>query len=240
MFIYGTNSIIEALRERIELSSIYIDKTKKKKFFSIVKEAEGRGLKINYTFEKEIEKLSHSQKHQGICAEIKLPDNIIEDENNFTFTEEMKKILILDGITDTGNLGAIIRSALLLKADLIILPKDNSARITPQVIKSSAGAVYKQKILYVNNLNTTIISLKEEEYSILGFAGEGEKNITDFNTMDKIVCIIGSEHKGLRKSTKKLCDELVKIPTTGKLDSLNASVASAIAMWELFMKGDRC
>ncbi|MCX7820731.1 MAG: 23S rRNA (guanosine(2251)-2'-O)-methyltransferase RlmB [Brevinematales bacterium] len=236
MFIYGRNSVSEALTDSIEIDSIYIDKQKKKKFIPIIKQAQEKEIKIVFVFENEIEKLSHTQKHQGICAKISLPQNIYENEEDFLLTEDIKNILILDGITDTGNLGAIVRSALLLGCDLVILPNDNSARITPQTIKASAGGIYKQKILYVNNLNSWIMNLKEEGFCVVGFAGEANKVLSELKNFEKIACIIGSEHKGLRKSTRKICDELVKIPTTGKLDSLNASVASAIVMWEIFMK----
>ncbi len=236
MFIYGRNSVSEALNDNIKIESIYLDKSKKNKFIPIIKVAQEKDIKIFFVFEREIEKLAQTQKHQGICANILLPENIMENEDNFVLNEDIKKILLLDGITDTGNLGAIIRSALLLGCDLIILPNDNSARITPQTIKSSAGGIYKQKVLYVNNLNNWIINLKEEGFFIAGFAGESDKSLFDIKNFSKIACVIGSEYKGMRKSTRKLCDEIVKIPTTGKLDSLNASVASAIVMWEIFMK----
>ncbi len=236
LFIYGRNSVTEALSDNIKIEAVYLDKNKKNKFIPIIKTAQEKEIKIFFVIDKEIEKLSHTQKHQGICAKISLPPNIMENEENFVLSEDIKKILILDGITDTGNLGAIIRSALLLGCDLIILPNDNSARITPQTIKASAGAIYKQKLLYVNNLNSWIINLKEELFFIIGFAGESQKSLFDLKRFGKVACIIGGEHKGIRKSTRKICDEIVRIPTTDKLDSLNASVASAIVMWEIFMK----
>ncbi|MGC8764298.1 MAG: 23S rRNA (guanosine(2251)-2'-O)-methyltransferase RlmB [Brevinematia bacterium] len=236
MIIYGKNSVFEAIKDKIKITKIFIDKDKKGKFITLLKEIENNGIKIAFLTEKEIEKISHTQKHQGICAEISLPPTIMEDEKDFEFDESVRNVLILDGITDTGNFGAIIRSALLLGCDLIILPKDNSARITPQTIKSSAGAVYKQRILYVNNLNLWLTRLKEENFQIFGFSVDAEMTIIKTERSDKLACIIGSEHSGLRKSTKKLCDRLIYIPTTEKLNSLNAGVASAIVMWELFFK----
>ncbi len=236
MIIYGRNSVFEAINENIKIKRIFIDKNKKNKFVNLIKSANELKIPQSFVDEKEIEKISHSRKHQGICAELTLPEEIIEDENHFEMNESIKKILVLDGITDTGNLGAITRSALLFGCDLIILPKDNSARITPQTIKASAGAIYKQKLLYVNNLNSWLFKIKEEGFKIIGFSVDGLSNLLEVEKPEKIVCVIGSEHKGLRKSTKRLCDKLVSIPTTKKIDSLNASVASAIVMWELFFK----
>jgi 23S rRNA (guanosine2251-2'-O)-methyltransferase len=159
---------------------------------------------------------------------------VIEEGSTIEDWKNFDSIITLDGITDTGNLGAILRSALLFGFEAVVLPNDNSARITPQTIRSSAGALYKVKIIYVNNLNTFIEEAKAEAFTVYGLAGEAKDAIQKLEFAKKSLLVIGSEREGMRKSVKHNCDHLVQIPTTRKINSLNASVAAAIAMWEVF------
>lgn len=234
LIIYGRNSIEEAIYSNISLKQVWIIRGKENKYPGLIQKIRHNNIKINPISEKEIEKISRTQKHQGIAAEIILPENIIEEEENFKDLDRLHSVLILDGITDTGNLGAIVRSALLFNIDAVILPKDNSARITPQVIKASAGAIYKQRVIYVNNINTFITLLKEDDFTIYGLSATAEEDIDKIRFNKKICLVVGSEREGLRKSVKKQCSVMIKIPTSRKIDSLNVSVASAIAMWEVF------
>ncbi len=186
--------------------------------------------------DKTLSDLAGTFKHQGIIGEMELPENIIDDDKIITDWSVMDSIIALDGITDTGNLGAIVRSALLFGFKAVVLPRDNSARITPQTIKASAGAIYHQKIIYVNSLNNFLLEARESGFTIIGLANEAQESIKELDIKNKICYIIGAERKGIRRSVKKLCDKLVLIPTTQKFNSLNASVSGAIAMWEFYRK----
>ena len=237
MFVYGRNSIEEAITEEIKMTQVLVAKGKEGKYSNLLKRIAEQGIPIKSMLEDAIEKLAKSRKTQGIAAELALPKNIVETDGDDTDWSQYRKILALDGITDTGNLGAIVRSALLLGADAIVLPNDNSARITPAAIKASAGAVYRQTIVYLDSLNKFIDRMTELEFSVFGLAGESKKTICDVELRAKVCIVIGSEREGIRKSVKRKCEDLLSIPTTRKLDSLNASVASAIAMWQLFGAG---
>jgi len=234
MTVYGRNSIWEAIDEGLTISKVYIQNGKKEKFEKIMKQLRDRNIPINFIGEKQLDGIARSRKHQGISAVLKLPPNIVESEKDHTEPDwkTFSRIVALDGITNTGNLGAIIRSALLLGTDAIVLPNDNSARITPEVIRASAGALYKETVVYINNLNRFLSARLEEDFEIWGLAEEGQKKIDDLTPPEKLVLVIGNERDGLRKATRKICTHLVSIPTTRKIDSLNASVAAAIAMWE--------
>jgi 23S rRNA (guanosine2251-2'-O)-methyltransferase len=234
LIIYGRNSVDEALIEKLELKSAVIEKGKEDKFENLIRRLIANGVKVSYAHRVALDKLAQTQKHQGIAAEITLPPSVIEDGSSISEWQEYDTILALDGITDTGNLGAIIRSALLFQCGVIVLPKDNSARITPQTIKSSAGALYKQKVVYLNSLNTFVEQVQSEDFTVYGLTGDAESPIGSMKFPQKVCLIIGSEREGIRKSLKKKCDHLVRIPTTRKVDSLNASVASAIALWEVY------
>lgn len=237
MIIYGRNSIEEALEEGLKLEEVVIERGKEIKFPGLSRQLREKGIKISTLPTPLMDKTAETRKHQGILARMILPPNIVEDEkDNPQDWSTFRTILTLDGITDTGNLGAIIRSALLFEADAVVLPNDNSARITPQAIKASAGAVFKQKVIYVNNLNTLIETLKADGFTVFGLTGDAQQMLQDTDPVGKVCLVIGSEREGIRKSVKRKCDFLLKIPTTRKIDSLNASVAAAVTLWEFYRK----
>lgn len=236
MIVYGRNSVDEALQEGLSIAEVIVEKGKEEKFYNLVRRLKEKNVKVSYANRNILDRLAETLKHQGIVADMKLPANIVEDGSDFEDWAQFDSILALDGITDTGNLGAITRSALLFGFGAIVLPKDNSARITPQTIKASAGAIYKTQVIYVNNINTLMETLKAEGFGIFGMEGSAQQDIGEAQFPEKLCFVIGSEREGIRRSVKKVCDGLIKIPTTRKIDSLNASVAAAVAMWEVFRR----
>lgn len=234
MIVYGRNSVEEALNDNLEMQYIAVEIGRDGKFPHILKLAKERGIDIRHHPGLMLEKEAKTRKHQGIIAEVKMPENIVETVEEPVDWSQYHTILLLDGITDTGNLGAIIRSALLFDFGAIVLPHDNSARITPATIKASAGGVYHQPVIYVNNINTFAEELKALEFNLYALTGHTRTTFEDVDLQSHLCLVIGSERKGIRKSLRKLCDERIAIPTTGKLDSLNASVAAAVAMWEVY------
>ncbi|MGL4561977.1 MAG: 23S rRNA (guanosine(2251)-2'-O)-methyltransferase RlmB [Brevinema sp.] len=236
MVVYGRNSIEEAVTESLQLSQVWFDTEKADKYPGLRRMLREKNIPMTFVSAKELDKISGTQKHQGIAAKMILPDNIItEDQQYISNYDRISRVLLLDGITDTGNLGAILRSALLLGADAVLLPKDNSARITPQTIKASAGAIYKITLAYVDNLKTEIDGLKGEGFDVIALTGESKDSIYDFKSSGKTALIMGSEREGIRKGIKSLCTHKVALPSTKKLDSFNVSVAAALAMNTLWM-----
>jgi len=153
--------------------------------------------------------------------------------------EESKKIknpliLILDEITDPHNMGAVIRSAVCLAADGIIIPRHNSAEVNHTVIKTSSGAVNHIKIAKETNLNNSLQYLKKNGYWIIGTDISAEKTVFESDLKIPIGLVIGSEGKGMRKSIKDNCDILLRIPMAGSMNSLNASVSAGIFLYEIF------
>lgn len=236
MVVYGRNSIEEALLESLQLSQVWIDTDKGDKYPGLKKMLREHNIPVTYIHSKELDKISGTQKHQGIAAEMILPDHIItEDQSYVADYSTIRRVLLLDGITDTGNLGAILRSALLLGAELVLLPKDNAARITPQTVRASAGALYHMPLAYVDNLKTEIDHLKAEDFEIVALTGESKESIYAYETNNrKIALVIGSEREGIRKGIKTLCTQKLALPSTKKLDSFNVSVAAALAMNHLW------
>ncbi len=238
MVVYGRNSIEEAVLESLQLSQVWIDQDKADKYPGLKRMLREKNISVNFVTEKELDKISGTQKHQGIAADMVLPENIVtEDQHYERDYAQMNRVLILDGVTDTGNLGAILRSALLLGADLVLLPKDNAARITPQTIKASAGAIYKMSLAYVDNLKTEIDYLIAEEFEVLALTGESKESLYDYKASSKkLALVVGSERDGIRKGIKSLCTHKLSLPSTKKLDSFNVSVATALAMNALWQE----
>jgi 23S rRNA (guanosine2251-2'-O)-methyltransferase len=171
---------------------------------------------------------------QGILILLKsVADRTLDDilgEGRLSQTSPL--LIALDGITDPHNIGAIIRSAEAFGADAVLIAKHGAA-LTPAVFKSSAGAAHHLPIVKYTNLPETIFRLREEFFiKCIGLAGEANETLADIDLVEPVCFIVGSEEKGLHHLVRKRCDVLVKIPLAGKTASLNAGVASAIALYE--------
>ena len=182
----------------------------------------------------ELDKISNSNNHQGVIVfaskiiKKKLPEYLKN------LSAKKTKILILDQLTDPQNVGSIIRSAFAFNFDAVCLLKNNSPIETPSLIKASAGEIEKIQILEIGNLAQEIKVLKKQNFFIYGLDGQGGKRIQEIDkTDDRIALIIGAEGKGLRKLTKQNVDEIIKIDINSECNSLNASNAASVAMYEI-------
>jgi 23S rRNA (guanosine2251-2'-O)-methyltransferase len=176
-----------------------------------------------------------NENHQGVILilnELKINKIKINDLNKLT---KNSIIIILDGITDPHNLGAILRSSECFGVNAIVVPKDNSANVSNEIIaKVSCGAIYNVPILEVTNLSRTIDDLKDLGYWIFGTTlGENTISLYDLEYNNKIAIVFGNEGKGIRRLIKDNCDYLLKIPLLGSTQSLNVSVAAGIVLSHL-------
>jgi 23S rRNA (guanosine2251-2'-O)-methyltransferase len=184
---------------------------------------------------RKLDQMSETGAHQGVIAMV-TPYNYFDLSDILEEAEtrgEKPFIIILDEIEDPHNFGSIIRSAEVCGAHGIIIPKRRNVGVTPTVYKSSAGAVEHMKIAKVSNINSVIDVLKEKGIWIYGADMAGESYCYDADLSGAVALVIGSEGKGISKLTKEKCDLLVKIPMVGKINSLNASVAGGIIMYEI-------
>ena len=186
-------------------------------------------IKVEYLNKKEFSKFD-KYSHQGIILDI--------EDFNYTDYEEFlsvdnAKIVILDHLEDPHNLGAIIRTCEAAGILGIIIPKDRSVDINSTVMKTSAGALENVKIAKVTNLVNVIDDLKENGFWIVGTSLNGNLDYRDVDYTGKIVLIIGNEGNGMSKAVEDSCDYLTKIPMYGKINSLNASVAAGIMIYEM-------
>jgi 23S rRNA (guanosine2251-2'-O)-methyltransferase len=232
----GRNAVIEALKSDRTIEQLLIAKGDTEGSVNlIIALAKEKHVVIKEVDRKKLDNMSVSKAHQGVVA-IVTPYNYFEVQDIFKNAEEKKEkpfIIILDEIEDPHNFGAIIRSAEVCGAHGIIIPKRRNVGITPIVYKTSAGAVHHMKIAKVTNINATIDELKEKGVWIYGadMAGESYCFEADFN--GAVALVIGSEGRGISKLTKSKCDVLTRIPMRGNINSLNASVAGGIMMYEV-------
>ena len=235
--IYGIRSIIEAIESSKDISSVYLLKSNSHKsnlFKSLVSLLENNNIKYSFVPKEKFKKFEN-KNHQGavaILSPIKLLS--IEELISVTFNKiSSKTYVLLDGITDTRNFGAIIRTAVASNVDGIIIPQNNSAPVNSDVIKTSSGGVFKIPIARVNNIKDAILHLNSIEMSIISLSEKANKTIYDYNFKESTAIIMGSEEKGISKSVLSLSNEILKIPIDSKIDSLNVSSAFSAVAFEI-------
>lgn len=225
MLVYGKNSCEEILKNNKNIKKLYLDKNfKDNNIFLLI---EKLNIHPFFVSKFELDQLAEGN-HQGIIVDVgeyKYSD--IDD-----IIRENGLIVMLDHIEDTHNFGAIIRTCEAAGVDGIIIPKDRSVSVNSTVMKTSSGAAVNMKICMVTNLNQTINYLKDKGYWITATEMNGE-NYTNVDYKDSTCIIIGNEGKGVSELVKKSSDFIVSIPMTGKINSLNASVALGILVYEV-------
>ncbi len=231
----GRNAIFEALKNGREIDKIFIrkgntDGTLKK----IVAMATDKGIVVQKIPPEKMDFMSQTKNHQGIIAYVSVHQyaEVADILNSAKEKGEDPFIIILDEITDTHNLGAIIRSAEASGVHGIIIPKRRSAGLNATVGKTSAGAVEYVPVAKVTNLASTIEDLKKEGLWIACADADGE-NYFESNLKGPIAVVIGNEGDGVSRLIKEKCDFIISIPMFGKISSLNASVAGGLIMYEI-------
>ena len=234
--IEGRNAVIEALKSDRTIEQIFVAEGDVKGSINVVLGlAKEKRIVVKEVDRRKLDQMSETGAHQGVIAMV-TPYNYFDISDILNEAEtrgEKPFIIILDEIEDPHNFGSIIRSAEVCGAHGIIIPKRRNVGVTPTVYKSSAGAVEHMKIAKVSNINGVIDVLKEKGIWIYGAEISGESYCYNADLSGAVALVIGSEGKGISKLTKEKCDQLIKIPMVGKINSLNASVAGGIIMYEI-------
>ncbi len=238
--IFGVMPVLEALRaenRRIE-KIIAADGAQEKRLAEILRLARETGVSFQKTARENLSKfVEHGANHQGIIAFIAAADyyptgKLLDEIYRKIETGEKPLIVILDGIEDPRNFGAILRAIECAGADGVFIPERRAVGLTETVAKSSAGASEYVKVAKVTNLNRLIDELKEHNIWVIGTSGEAETNYTDWDWRVPCALILGGEGKGIHRLTAEKCDALVKIPMRGRIKSLNVSVACGVILFE--------
>jgi len=234
--VFGVRPVGELVRARPdEVSVIYVaDGTRGAEIDAVVQAAKERRVSVEFRPRRMVAELACAGVHQGIVA-IAGPFRYATVGELLSAAKRAGQpalIVLLDGITDPHNLGAIVRSAEVLGAHGVVIPARGSASVTPGAVKASAGATERVRIAEVLNLLRAIDALREAGVRVLGAgAGDGER-LDQVDLTQPIGLVVGAEGKGMREAVARRCDGLFHIPQRGEVSSLNASVAAAIALYE--------
>lgn len=232
-YIVGRNAVKEALKAGRSIQRILVSDDKIKTGLSdIVGLAKSKGIEVRPTPVKQMNRYETDVPHQGVIAfvnavEFKDLGEVLQESNH-----ENPLLILTDGVEDPHNMGAIIRTAECVGATAVLIPKRHNAPINATVAKTSAGAVEQISLVQVGNVTQTIKQLQNQGFWVLGAHMEGDRTLYEADLTIPTVLVIGNEGKGISRVVKEACDFLVTIPMYGNLNSLNASVAAAILMYE--------
>lgn len=233
--IAGRNAVLEALKSNRNIDTIHIANADMQGSINKIKAiAKDSGIVVKVTTNQKLDFLSEGATHQGVVAICSCAEYVtVEDILNISKQKNLPPfIIIADEIEDPHNLGALIRTAEACGADGLIIPKRRSASLSPTVYKTSAGAASVLPVARVSNLVSCIKQLKENNIWIYGADMDGT-NWNEINYSGGVALVIGSEGNGIGRLVKQECDFIASLPMKGKINSLNASVAGGILMYEI-------
>ena len=232
----GRNSVLEALRAEIPANTLYLasrlesdDRVKE-----ILKIAAERGLPVLETTRTEIDRLTDGSVHQGVALQVPPyeyahPNELIDPQSRGVPT-----IVALDGITDPRNLGAIIRSVAAFGGHGVVVPARRSVGMTASAWKTSAGAAARIPVAQATNLTRTLQDYRAQGYFVIGLDMDGDVELPDLELTDvPLVIVVGSEGKGLSRLVRETCDQVVSVPMSSAVESLNAGIAASVTLYEV-------
>ena len=233
--IYGIRAINEAIESNKSLNKLFIQKgLKGGEANQLINKVRKMGINLSFVPIEKLNKLT-LKNHQGFVAQTSPVKFLsINDLSNLIENKQTDvNIVILDNVTDVRNFGAIVRTAECSGIDCIVIQNSGSAPVNGDTIKTSAGAVFNVPICKVAHLKDAIFLIKQHKIKIFGATEKATQNVYKSSLKQPLAIVFGSEGKGLSNSTIKLCDELIKIPIIGKIDSLNVSVAVGTVLFEI-------
>ncbi len=238
-YIEGKRPVIEALRTHVPMECVLLaDNVKRDGLIQDIQRKAGNlHVPVKTVPRKQLDAQSERGSHQGVMAQAKpfsyasVSDILKRAARGFE-ENQRSLVVVLDHITDAGNLGAIARSAEVVGASGIVIPNKRSAHVTAATYKSSAGAISNLPVAQVANLSQTLQRLKEEGFWVAGASEQADQGIWDANLKGRMALVMGSEGEGLARLTRETCDFLIALPQVGKTQSLNVAQAATACMYE--------
>ncbi|HYR90706.1 MAG TPA: 23S rRNA (guanosine(2251)-2'-O)-methyltransferase RlmB [Terriglobia bacterium] len=230
--IVGVHAVYEALTSsRQPIERIHIAREahsgKVKELLDLARE---RGVPVRKEERSILDRMAQGQIHQGVVA---ISGEVSYADFKVLLKEKKPLVVVLDGVEDPHNLGAVIRTAEACKASGVVVPERHSAPLSATVVKASAGASAHLPVVRVKNLASAIDELKERGLWVVGVDPSGTQDWTSFDYTGPVALVLGGEHKGLRRLVREHCDVLVRLPMLGKIASLNISVAAGVVLYEV-------
>ncbi len=238
---YGINAVESALQqcpEQILNAWVVKGREEDKRILKLLQGLDGLGVRVQFAQRHFLDEKTEGGVHQGIVLELRVrpPKNERDLEDLLAaadFARDKALFLILDGVTDPHNLGACMRSAWAAGAAGVIVPKDKSAPLNPAARKAASGAADALPLFAVTNLARVLDLLADEDFTIVGLAGESDKSLYQCDLKGPCALVMGSEESGMRRLTREKCTALARIPMTAGVESLNVSVAAGISLFEV-------
>lgn len=232
--IEGRHPVAEAIRSGRRVSQVFLAEGSRQTAGELVELAKAARIPITFLPRAELDAMTQGRSSQGVVA-LAEPRAYQDPDAMLAIAArrgEAPLLVLLDGVEDPGNLGSVIRTAAAAGAHGVVIPKDRSAGLTPAAVKASAGAVDHIAVAREVNLARAIEGLKGKGIWTVGADAAAKQTYTEVDYTSPIAFVVGGEHKGLRHLVREKCDYLVSIPMSGRLNSLNASVAAAILIYE--------
>lgn len=237
--ICGRNSVSEFLKSR-GVRRVFLKEGKKDdRLLSLAALAEKQGVPVEEVKEEKLDDMSGGVVHQGIAAMLKPYEYADLDRVLADWEGKSPILILLDGLEDVRNLGAIVRTAECAGAAAVLLPKHKSPPVTAAAMKTAAGAFAYLPVCQTGNIRQTLEMLKEKGFWVVGADMDGESLYYEANLKGPLVIVMGAEGKGVSPLTRKMCDFCVRIPMKGKVSSLNVSVAAALLIYEASKQRDK-
>jgi 23S rRNA (guanosine2251-2'-O)-methyltransferase len=240
--LYGVHPVEEALRSGRPVGALHVSESARGGRLREIEElARARGIKILRVDARTLDRMARGGVHQGVVAAVEARRSRDLDELLAALAgNAAAAIVVLDGVQDPHNLGAVVRNAALTGAAAVLIPKDRAAGVTPVVEKVAAGGLEHVDVVRVGNIAQALRRLKEEGFWVFGAAGEtGAEDLDRVDFAGRVALVLGEEHEGLRRLTRELCDRLVRIPSTGLVDSFNLGTASGIILARIYSERQR-
>ncbi|MBB4844047.1 23S rRNA (guanosine2251-2'-O)-methyltransferase [Paucibacter oligotrophus] len=233
--LFGFHAVTVRLKTHpASISEIHVDASRRdQRMKQFIERVKSSGTKLVESDDDRLAKIAGSTRHQGVVARVQavaLPHNFDDVMENI---QGMPMLLVLDGVTDPHNLGACLRVADGAGAQAVFAPKDHAVGLNATVAKVASGAAETVPYVMVTNLARTLNELKEFDVWVVGTSDQAEKSIYDLDLNRPVALVLGAEGDGLRQLTAKTCDELVRIPMAGAVESLNVSVAAGVCLFEV-------
>ena len=232
--IYGFHAITAKLRHDPEaVKEIFVDAARHDaRARDLLAHAELQGVKVVAGDSRRLDGMVPGARHQGVIARVEGGRQVAHLDDVLDTLEEPAFLLVLDGVTDPRNLGACLRVADAAGVHAVIAPKDRSAGLTDVALKAASGAAETTPYIMVTNLARTLRELKERDIHVIGTSGEAECDLYAAEWPPATAWVLGAEGEGMRRLTRENCDQLVRIPMHGTVESLNVSVAAGICLFE--------
>lgn len=232
--LFGFHAVTVRLKTApASVQEILFDATRKdQRMRGFLEKAEAAGAKLVESDDDRLKALCGTHRHQGVVARVKAVAQSHSLDEVLEQVEGPPLVLVLDGVTDPHNLGACLRVADGAGAHAVVAPKDHAVGLNATVAKVASGAAETVPYLMVTNLARSLNELKERDIWVIGTSDQAEKTLYDLDLTGPVALVLGAEGDGMRQLTAKTCDELVRIPMQGAVESLNVSVAAGVCLYE--------